>query len=130
MNLKSTIAIIAVLALIPGAVFTVAGEGDAKAVISPSLENGDVNGDERRDITDVIHLVNFLFVGGPPPVTAYCEVPATGSSPARLVDTVVANGDVNNSGRIDITDVIGLVNWLYSGGPAPAHMGCNWLDLD
>jgi type VI secretion system VgrG family protein len=29
------------------------------------------------------------------------------------------NGDVNGSGRIDITDAVYLLNWLFSGGPEP-----------
>jgi hypothetical protein len=36
------------------------------------LENGDINGDGRRDISDVIALADFLFLGGPSPVAIVC----------------------------------------------------------
>ena len=30
------------------------------------IENGNVNGDEKIDVSDVIYLAAFLFQGGPP----------------------------------------------------------------
>lgn len=33
-----------------------------------ATRNGDVNGDTRRDITDAIYLLGWLFQGGPAPV--------------------------------------------------------------
>jgi len=50
--------------------------------------NGDVNGDDSRDISDVIYLLAFLFQGGPAPVNC----PAGGGAGLPL--------DVNNVGRI------------------------------
>ena len=35
-------------------------------------ENGDVNGDGRRDIADAVSLLTWLFQGGPPPVALAC----------------------------------------------------------
>ena len=35
---------------------------------APSVENGDVNGDGARDISDATFLLNWLFLGGPRPV--------------------------------------------------------------
>jgi len=35
---------------------------------APATQTGDVNGDLGLDIGDVIYLLNFLFLGGPPPV--------------------------------------------------------------
>ena len=35
---------------------------------APTVQNGDVNGDGGRDISDAISLLNWLFLGGPEPV--------------------------------------------------------------
>jgi len=37
-----------------------------------TVEEGDINGDGIRDISDVISLANFLFLGGPPPAPVDC----------------------------------------------------------
>ena len=63
---------------------------------------GDVNGDEVIDLGDVLHLVSYLYKGGPAP------------------DPLPA-GDADNSGNIDLGDVLYLVNYLYKDGPPP---GC------
>ncbi len=57
------------LALTLGRLFTgpsmnASGEGAGGA----ASENGDCNGDGTRDITDAVHLLSWLFTGGPPPV--------------------------------------------------------------
>jgi hypothetical protein len=31
------------------------------------LEAGDVNGDDTINSSDVVYLINYLFIGGPPP---------------------------------------------------------------
>ena len=62
---------------------------------------GDINNDlTGPDLSDLIYLVNYLFNGGPEPVS-----------------TLSAN--VNGLGEIDLSDLIYLVNYLFSGGPAP-----------
>jgi len=76
-----------------------------------ALQNGDVNGDMARDVSDGIYLLSHLFLGGPAPVElAYCGA----STPA------VRNGDSNGDGAIDVSDPIRLLTWLYAGGTAPA----------
>ncbi len=67
---------------------------------------GDANHDMTVTVTDVIHLINYLFKGGPPP------------------DPFVS-GDVNGDCKIDVTDVIYLINYLFKGGPA-LKPGCAW----
>ena len=62
---------------------------------------GDVNGDGKVSVSDVIYLVNYLFKGGPPPI------------PELLV------GDVNGDGKVTVSDVVYLVNYLFKGGPPP-----------
>jgi hypothetical protein len=69
----------------------------------PSCVPGNVNGDAHVNVTDVIHLINYLFKGGPSPL------------PIR------ACGDVQCDGNVNVGDVIYLINYLFKGGPAP---GC------
>jgi hypothetical protein len=61
---------------------------------------GDPNTDSVTDITDVIFLLNYLFIEGPPPDPFY-------------------TGDVTCDGQITIEDVVFLVNYLFVNGPAP-----------
>jgi hypothetical protein len=76
-----------------------------------ALENGDVNGDQVRDVSDGVYLLANLFTGGPAPVPlAYCA----DLSPA------VANGDANADGDVDVSDPIRILIWLYAGGGEPA----------
>ena len=93
-----------------------------------NVQNGDLDGDDRRDITDVIGLFNYLFAGGLPPVFARCEPLKTAEggdeTEPESWSTVVANGDVDGSGRIDITDAILFLHWLFAGGDEPARLGC------
>jgi hypothetical protein len=61
---------------------------------------GDANNDEAVDVADVVYLINYLFISGPPPVA-------------------LPSGDVNCDRRIDISDVVYLINYLFIRGPAP-----------
>jgi len=62
---------------------------------------GDVNKDAKRNLADIIFLVNYVFKGGPTP------------DPKEL-------GDVNCSGGSPILpDVIYMVNYVFKGGKAP-----------
>ncbi len=66
---------------------------------------GNVNQDAGGavDLSDLIYLVNYLFLGGPEPA---CEQAAN------------VNGDAG--GAIDLSDLIALVNFLFLGGAGPA----------
>lgn len=76
-----------------------------------ALDNGDVNGDHERDISDVLYLFSNLYLGGPAPVPlAYCA----GLAPA------VANGDSNADGAVDLSDGIQILGWLFIGAAEPA----------
>jgi len=61
---------------------------------------GDANGDGDVNMADVVYLVNYLFIDGPPP-------------------NPMAAGDANGDGKIDMADIIYIVNYLYLGGPPP-----------
>ena len=76
-----------------------------------AIDNGDVNGDLTRDLSDGIYLLSNMFLGGPSPVPlADCglDVPA------------LANGDTNGDATLDVSDSVHLLAWLFSGGEAPA----------
>ena len=61
---------------------------------------GDANGDGEINVSDVVYLINYLFIGGPPP------------QPLQA-------GDVNCDGTINVSDVVYLINYLFIGGPSP-----------
>jgi hypothetical protein len=63
---------------------------------------GDANGDGVIDISDVVYLINYLFIHGPAPVP-------------------LAAGDATCNGVVDVSDVVYLLNYLFVSGPAP---GC------
>jgi hypothetical protein len=66
-----------------------------------SFIRGDANGDGFVNGSDVVYLINYLFIGGPPPA----PLPA---------------GDANDDGFINISDVVYLINYLFQGGPPPS----------
>jgi hypothetical protein len=63
----------------------------------------DPNNDGTITSGDIFYLVNYLFMGGPPP-----------SGPAGLL-----SGDANGDGVVDTADIFYLVNYLFLGGPRP-----------
>lgn len=62
---------------------------------------GDVNADNRINISDCVYLINWIFANGPTPI------------PDPLV------GDVECNGYTNISDVVYLISYIFSGGPAP-----------
>ena len=66
-----------------------------------SYKRGDVNGDNKITVSDVVYFINYLFKGGNPP------------SPVQA-------GDANCDGNSTVSDVIFLINYLFKGGPSPA----------
>ena len=71
-----------------------------QAEVLPSVR-GDVNKDNKKNLTDIIYLVNYVFKGGPAP------------DPVDL-------GNVNcSSGAPNLTDIIYMVNYVFKGAKAP-----------
>ena len=76
---------------------------------------GDCNADGRVDIADPSCLFGFLFLGAP---AALPCGDGTGGHSAN-----VALLDWNDDGTLDLSDGVGTLNWLFSGGPdAPGHV--------
>jgi hypothetical protein len=73
---------------------------EAGFVHAAKIRRGDVNADKVIDLGDIVHLLNYLFKGGPDP----CPMEA---------------GDANCDGIVDLGDVIYVLNYLYKGGPSP-----------
>jgi len=61
---------------------------------------GDANGDGVIDLGDVLHLISYLYKGGPAPDPLW-------------------TGDANCDELVDLGDVLYLIAYLYKGGPAP-----------
>ncbi len=61
---------------------------------------GDANGDGLMTIGDVLYMLNYLFRGGPPPVSFVA-------------------GDANCDDDLGIIDPLYLLNYLYRGGSPP-----------
>lgn len=66
---------------------------------------GDVDGDSEVALTDVVYMINYLFMGGDPP-----KCP-----PEPYASCADANGD----GEVGIPDAVYLINYLFSAGPPP-----------
>ena len=72
--------------------------------IAPIYIWGDANGDGAVDIADVVLIINYLFLNGPPPIP-------------------LPSGDPNNDCIINVADLVYLLNYLFAGGPVP-QQGC------
>ncbi len=75
------------------------GGGDS-CCISPIRGNVDYDLGDNIDISDLVYLVDYMFVGGTPPP---CFIEA----------------NINGYGGIDISDLVYLVDYMFTGGPAP-----------
>ena len=68
----------------------------------PRFKRGDVDVNDRTNITDAVALLNYLFASGETP---------------QCLDAA----DVDDSGTVNITDAVSLLNFLFAGGPSPAE---------
>jgi hypothetical protein len=63
----------------------------------------DPNNDGTISAMDIFYLVNYLYMGGPPPAGA----------------AGMLSGDANGDGVVNPLDIFYLVNYLFLGGPRP-----------
>jgi ankyrin repeat protein len=63
---------------------------------------GDANSDGVINASDVVYLINYLFISGPAPVPLQA-------------------GDCNCDGNVNASDVVYLINYLFISGPPPCR---------
>jgi hypothetical protein len=63
---------------------------------------GDTDASGYVDIDDVVHLISYIFSGGPAP-------------------DPLESGDADCSGEVDIDDVVYLIAYIFSGGNPPCN---------
>lgn len=61
---------------------------------------GDANGNKSVDISDVVYLLGYVFVGVPVP-------------------NPVSAGDVDCNSIVNVSDIVYLISYIFTGGPAP-----------
>jgi outer membrane protein assembly factor BamB len=61
---------------------------------------GDANADEDVNVSDAVHIINYVFVGGDPP------------------DPLVS-GDVNCDEDVNVSDAVWIINYVFVGGNIP-----------
>ena len=79
------------------------GTGTLTNGFTYNAQRFDPNDDATVDPADIFYLVNYLFLGGPPP-----------AGPAGLM-----SGDANGDSVVDPADIFFAVNYLFDGGPRP-----------
>jgi hypothetical protein len=81
---------------------------------------GDSNGDQVANIGDAVHIINYVFKGGPPP-------------------NPIESGDFNGDDDVNVADAVYLIGWVFKNGPGPicgtigyltGHSGCNMFGID
>lgn len=72
--------------------------------IAPIIFCGDINGDWKVEITDIVYLINYLFTSGEPP---HCS------------DPYMLCADANGDSEVGLADVVYLINYLLLSGPTP-----------
>jgi len=66
---------------------------------------GEVNGDGSVNVSDAVWLINYIFVGGDPPVD-------------------MNSADVNNDCKINVSDAVTIISYIFQGGVTELVRGC------
>jgi hypothetical protein len=67
---------------------------------------GDVNDDMQVNVSDAVYIINYVFVGGDPPV-------------------IQRSGDVNCDENTNISDAVWIINYVFVGGNDPCDTDGN-----
>jgi len=109
--MKTIVSTVAVVLLVVFGLGSVPAEVDVSAGYL-AHQNGDVDASGAVDISDAVHILNWLFLGtASRPAPLYCEPMNT-----------FRNGDVDGTGgQPDISDAISILQFLFLGGNAPVE---------
>jgi Periplasmic copper-binding protein (NosD)/Dockerin type I domain/Right handed beta helix region len=61
---------------------------------------GDANNDKTVNVSDAVYIVNYVFIGGGPPIP-------------------IESGDPNCDGECNISDAVWIINYVFLGGNEP-----------
>lgn len=78
-------------------------------------ECGDATADGIVDVSDVVYISNYVFIGAPQPLP------------------VLACGDANTDGTVNVSDAVKVLNYVFQGGDPPEDCSPgspNWIDGD
>jgi hypothetical protein len=83
------------------------------------MYRGDVNGSDTLelpslDVSDLVYLINYLYMGGPAPLPFADQGNVDGKGPYGGPNDLAC--PKNN---VDVQDLYYLINYLYKGGPPP-----------
>ena len=68
----------------------------------PGLFCGDANRDQEVNVSDAVYIINYIFVGGPPP-------------------DPMDNANVNCDFTVNVSDAVWIINFVFVGGPPPCY---------
>jgi len=71
-------------------------------ITAQSANCGDANSDGTVDVSDAVHLINYIFVGG-------------------FAPEPLERGNVNCDLVVDVSDAVWIINYVFVGGPAPCE---------
>ena len=69
----------------------------------PPYMCGDATGDEAVNVSDAVHVVNYIFAAGDPP-------------------DPLESADVDCNGSVNISDAVWIVNYIFAGGYDPCDV--------
>jgi len=78
-------------------------------IVCKSYICGDANHDGSADISDAVWIINYVFLGGPPP-------------------DPMAAGDVNCDCSVDLSDAIWIINYVLIGGNDPCDINDDGIE--
>ena len=74
--------------------------GIVEARTSCCAQPGDANHDGRPSVADVIYLINYVFMGGPPPPCPY-------------------EADITGDCKVNVADAVALIRPIFTVAPWP-----------
>jgi hypothetical protein len=76
---------------------------------------GDANNDNSVNVSDAVHIINYVFIGGSEPLP------------------VLACGDANTDASVNVSDAVSIINYVFIGGGIPGDCSPgspNWYNGD